>query len=221
MTSNPPRQDHYAVLGLQPTATTDDIAKKYKALALERHPDKGGSTAAFQLLNEAHEVLSDPARRSEHERLHINRSKSSISKPSADADKTRRAKSEADLEKIKAALRSAERRLEVLEQREKDLLQEQSELQKRQLKADKPKSRRSGSRPGEAWKGLERLKKDMAAESKKVADINREWNRLDTELDRVGKEIAAEKKTIEELRARERVRRSEEELEGLMRGCKT
>jgi hypothetical protein len=43
----------YAVLGVRPDATADDIREAYRAKAMEKHPDKGGSHAAMSELNAA------------------------------------------------------------------------------------------------------------------------------------------------------------------------
>ena len=52
---------YYSLLGFaDPSkATPEDIKKQYKAMALKNHPDKGGSTFVFQLLNDAFAVLSE------------------------------------------------------------------------------------------------------------------------------------------------------------------
>jgi len=60
-------KDLYAVLGLQRSASLDDIKKAYRRLSKELHPDrnKGDKTAEgrFKEVNEAYEVLSDPKKR--------------------------------------------------------------------------------------------------------------------------------------------------------------
>lgn len=57
----------YEILGLQKTATTEDIKKTYRRLALKHHPDKnpGDAEAAerFKEINAAHAVLSDQTKR--------------------------------------------------------------------------------------------------------------------------------------------------------------
>ncbi|KAI4599348.1 Chaperone protein dnaJ 3 [Pestalotiopsis sp. 9143b] len=60
--------DHYKVMGVEHTATTEQIQSIYKKLALKTHPDKNpdDANATFKMarLNEAHEILTDPSRRS-------------------------------------------------------------------------------------------------------------------------------------------------------------
>ena len=63
------RKCHYEILDIDASASVADIRKAYRKKALELHPDKNmdrvaQATAAFALVQEAHEVLSDPAERS-------------------------------------------------------------------------------------------------------------------------------------------------------------
>lgn len=62
------RRELYRVLAVASDASREEIKKAYYKLALQLHPDrKGGcqedTTAAFQRVGQAYEVLSDPARR--------------------------------------------------------------------------------------------------------------------------------------------------------------
>lgn len=47
----------YRVMGLKPGASIEEIKKQYRVLALQRHPDKGGTEAAFTELNNAYQLL--------------------------------------------------------------------------------------------------------------------------------------------------------------------
>lgn len=51
--------DHFETLGVSPLASLQEIRAAYLKRALELHPDKGGSKAAFQKLVAAFEALSD------------------------------------------------------------------------------------------------------------------------------------------------------------------
>lgn len=58
---------HYETLGVDKTATPDEIKKAYRKLASKHHPDKGGDTATFQKIEEAYRTLSDPDQRQQYD----------------------------------------------------------------------------------------------------------------------------------------------------------
>lgn len=63
-------RDYYEILGLESTATSDDIKKAYKKLAKKYHPDINKSSTSeelFKLISEAYEVLSDDTRRTQYD----------------------------------------------------------------------------------------------------------------------------------------------------------
>jgi curved DNA-binding protein CbpA len=55
--------DPYAVLGVPRGADAASIHAAYRAAVRRTHPDAGGSSAAFESVQEAYEELRDPARR--------------------------------------------------------------------------------------------------------------------------------------------------------------
>lgn len=63
--------DYYKILGLDKKASTDDIRKAYRKLARKHHPDLNPNDKEahkkFQQVNEANEVLSDPAKRKKYD----------------------------------------------------------------------------------------------------------------------------------------------------------
>lgn len=57
----------YKVLGLRTNATQRSIEKRYRNLLRKLHPDCGGSAEAFNELQTAYEVLSDPVKRKHYD----------------------------------------------------------------------------------------------------------------------------------------------------------
>ena len=53
----------YDLLGVEKTATYDEIKKAFRKKALKEHPDRGGDKEKFQELQGAYEVLSDKEKR--------------------------------------------------------------------------------------------------------------------------------------------------------------
>src|ERR1700738_5472314 len=63
------RKNYYLILRLSPDASTDHIQSAYRRRALELHPDLSGyGSDQFLELQEAYDVLSDPARREIYDR---------------------------------------------------------------------------------------------------------------------------------------------------------
>lgn len=61
-------KDYYKILGVQKNASTEDISKNYKKLALVYHPDINGcDDERFREINEAYQTLSDPLKRKEYD----------------------------------------------------------------------------------------------------------------------------------------------------------
>jgi DnaJ family protein A protein 2 len=60
--------DLYGILRIGKGASEEEIRKAYKARSLETHPDKpGGSKEEFQAVNQAKQILLDPALRAEYD----------------------------------------------------------------------------------------------------------------------------------------------------------
>jgi len=66
-------KDYYKVMGVDKGATTEEIKKAFRKLAVKYHPDKNpGDKKAeerFKEITEANEVLSDPAKRKKYDEL--------------------------------------------------------------------------------------------------------------------------------------------------------
>jgi curved DNA-binding protein len=69
-------KDYYKILGVEKSATKDDISKAFRKLAVQYHPDKNPNDKAaedkFKEITEANEVLSDPEKRKKYDKLGAN-----------------------------------------------------------------------------------------------------------------------------------------------------
>lgn len=75
-------KDYYKILGVLPNATSEEIKKSYRQLALKYHPDKNpGSRIAenfFKQLTEAYNVLSNTEKRDAYDRTYFKTTKQHI-----------------------------------------------------------------------------------------------------------------------------------------------
>ena len=66
-------KDYYQALGIEKTATAEQIKKAYRKLARQHHPDVNpndkGAEQKFKEINEANEVLSDPEKRKKYDQF--------------------------------------------------------------------------------------------------------------------------------------------------------
>ena len=64
------KKDFYEILGVEKTATDDQIKKAYRKLALKLHPDKNkapGAEESFKLVGKAYGCLSDASKRKSYD----------------------------------------------------------------------------------------------------------------------------------------------------------
>jgi molecular chaperone DnaJ len=67
------KPDYYKILDLKPGATTSEIKKSYRKLALKYHPDRNPSNEEaeeqFKWVSEAYQTLNDPEKRSQYDQV--------------------------------------------------------------------------------------------------------------------------------------------------------
>lgn len=55
--------DYYSILGLNKTASDDEIKQAYRKMAMKHHPDRGGDEKRFKEISQAYDVLSSPEKK--------------------------------------------------------------------------------------------------------------------------------------------------------------
>merc|ERR1712139_456742 len=82
----------YAILGVDPNATNEEIKKAYRRTAMECHPDKGGDKEEFQELNNAFEKIMEQRRGSDCGKKNSYDEEEEIAKKERKASKTKEQK---------------------------------------------------------------------------------------------------------------------------------
>lgn len=80
-------KDHYAVLGVAPTATADEIKLAYRDAAKRLHPDRSGNSDGeqFRELTQAYETLRDARRRMRYDASRVDSRRPGRRKPASTA----------------------------------------------------------------------------------------------------------------------------------------
>ncbi len=63
------KRDYYEILGIDKSASADEIKKAFRKAAVQHHPDKGGDEAKFKEINEAYEVLGSAEKRQRYDQF--------------------------------------------------------------------------------------------------------------------------------------------------------
>ena len=62
-------KNYYSTLGVNESASDEEIKKAFRKLAATHHPDKGGDDSKFKEINEAYDNLKTPKKRQEYDTL--------------------------------------------------------------------------------------------------------------------------------------------------------
>ena len=60
-------ENYYDILGVNETATQEEIKKAYRKKAVEHHPDKGGDESIFKKVSEAYDTIGDENKRAQYD----------------------------------------------------------------------------------------------------------------------------------------------------------
>ena len=73
-TSNVTKVEYYEFLGVSRDCSDQELKTAYRRLAMQFHPDRGGSHEKMLLINEAFRILVNPAARADYDRWRANTS---------------------------------------------------------------------------------------------------------------------------------------------------
>ncbi len=62
-------KDYYKILGVERSASEEEIKKAFRRLAHQHHPDRGGDEKKFKEINEAYQILSNKEKRERYDRF--------------------------------------------------------------------------------------------------------------------------------------------------------
>jgi curved DNA-binding protein CbpA len=128
--------DYYEILGINPSASDEEIKKAYRKLVSKYHPDRNPNNKQAEeytkKLNQAHEVLSDTMKRKEYDA----KRKSSYSQNNRyENTNQKNHKSESTQEEFETAKKRAEKKLRererIINEKEKELKNQFDEQRKK------------------------------------------------------------------------------------------
>jgi len=62
-------KDYYKILGIEKSASSDEIKRAFRKLSHQHHPDKGGDAEKFKEINEAYQILSDSQKKAQYDQF--------------------------------------------------------------------------------------------------------------------------------------------------------
>ena len=62
-------EDPYKILGIERNASSSDIKKAYRKLAIKHHPDKGGDAEKFKQVSGAYDILSNKQKKMNYDKF--------------------------------------------------------------------------------------------------------------------------------------------------------
>ena len=65
-------KDYYQILGIDKSASAEDIKRAYRRLASQHHPDKGGNEDEFKKISEAYENIGTEEKRTQYDNTRRN-----------------------------------------------------------------------------------------------------------------------------------------------------
>jgi DnaJ-class molecular chaperone len=63
------KENYYNILGVNESASADEIKKAFRKLSLKHHPDKGGDVNKFKNINEAYQTLGTDEKRKQYDHM--------------------------------------------------------------------------------------------------------------------------------------------------------
>lgn len=128
---------YYQILQLEETASDAEIKQAYRRLGKILHPDVNGNTTEattmFRLLNQAYETLSDPLKRKAYD---IDPDPTESDNSRIESYKKQNAKQSSKLKEYDDKLKEYKETVYLKSKRERELVNEVSELKKRNLESE-------------------------------------------------------------------------------------